>query len=353
MPFVALSSKTGEGIPELLDLILLAAELEELVADKEAPGSGLVIEANIDNKRGNTATLIVQNGSIESGEYVVSGQSFAPVRIMENFLGKPVKEALPGSPVRIVGFSSLPIVGAVWHVVESKKEAESAAREGALPAAAHTPSSDTEDTLILPVVIKSDFSGTGDAIVHELKKLPTFENFEARVVSRGVGPINESDVRLAGSGKNPGVVVGFNVKIDREPRELAERLGVGVATFSIIYELAEWLSGEIDQRRPRHAQEEELARAKVLKIFSAQGSSVVLGGRVEGGELAPGMVKFVRLSAESGEETEIGRGELVSLQAQKEQVKKVSQGKEFGAQIKTGTPPLPGDTLVQFESVLK
>ena len=124
VPFVAVSGKTGEGVPELLDLILLAGELEGLTADAELPGEGLVIEAHVDPKRGNTATLIVQNGSIESGEFVVSGESFAPVRIMENFLGKPIKEALPGSPVMIVGFSTLPQGGASWRVVESKKEAE-------------------------------------------------------------------------------------------------------------------------------------------------------------------------------------------------------------------------------------
>ena len=361
--FAPVSSKTGEGVPELLELILLTAELEELVADPSAPARGVVIEANIDNKRGNTATLIVQNGTIKSGEYIVclpdntaGGGSFAPVRIMENFLGKPIKEAPPGSPVRIVGFSGLPQVGGQWRAVESKKEAESAVRENKNPTAANTPSGDTDDLVILPVIIKSDFSGTGDAVLHELAKLPTYEHFEARVVARGVGRITESDVRLAGSGKNPGIVVGFNVKMDREPRELAERLGVETQTFTIIYELAAWLAEEIEKRRPRSASEEALATAKVLKVFSTQGSTVVLGGRVESGELtAEGQVKFMRppAGAASGEAVEVGRGEIVSLQIQKDSAKKVPQGKEFGAMLKTTTPPAPGDQLVQIESVLK
>src|SRR3989344_8283778 len=124
VPSIAVSGKTGTGIPELLDLILLAAELEGLSADPSLPGEGVVIEAHIDNKRGNTATLVVENGSVRSGEFVVTGESLAPVRIMENFLGKPIKEALPGSPVRIVGFSSLPQVGAKFKTVETKREAE-------------------------------------------------------------------------------------------------------------------------------------------------------------------------------------------------------------------------------------
>ncbi|MEI7720007.1 MAG: translation initiation factor IF-2 [bacterium] len=357
--FAPVSSKTGEGIPELLDLILLTAELEELTADADAPASGVVIEANIDNKRGNTATLIVLNGTIESGEYVVSGESFAPVRIMENFLGKPIKEALPGSPVRIVGFSSLPAVGAAWRVVESKKEAENSVREAKLPTTS-TSSTDADDLVILPIIIKSDFSGTGDAVLHELQKLPIHERFEARVVARGVGPITEGDVRLAGSGKNPGLIAGFNVKLDREPRELAERLGVEAKTFTIIYELAQWLGEEIEKRRPRSEAEEEQAVAKVLKIFSSQGANVVLGGRVESGEMVPGNVKFMRLSqsTQAGAETEsemieVGRGELIGLQSQKEQVKKVPKGQEFGAMVKTSTPPQPGDQMIVFEAVLK
>jgi translation initiation factor IF-2 len=124
VPWVAVSSKSGEGIPELLDLILLAAELEGLDADPAKPGSGLVIEAHMDGRRGNTATLIVKDGSIKSGEYIVCGDAMAPVRIMENFLGKNIKEARPSQPVRIIGFSSLPEVGTPWRVVETKKEAE-------------------------------------------------------------------------------------------------------------------------------------------------------------------------------------------------------------------------------------
>ncbi|MEK7612804.1 MAG: GTP-binding protein, partial [Patescibacteria group bacterium] len=121
VPYIPVSGKTGEGIPELLDLILLAGELEGLSADPEAPAEGHVIEAHVDPRRGNTATLIVQNGSIKSGEYVVSGESLAPVRIMENFLGRKISEALPGSPVQLVGFSILPTVGDPWSVVERKK----------------------------------------------------------------------------------------------------------------------------------------------------------------------------------------------------------------------------------------
>ncbi|MEI6864236.1 MAG: translation initiation factor IF-2 [Candidatus Adlerbacteria bacterium] len=365
VPYMPISSKTGEGIPELLDLILLAGELEGLSADPSLPGSGLVIEAHLDQKRGNTATLIVQNGSVESGEYIVSGESFAPVRIMENFLGKPVTEAGPGSPVRIVGFSKMPTIGAIWKTVESKKEAEidvaewsriSRSEGKTRPSGPERPSGGNaaneipEDGifLTLPLVIKTDFAGTGDAVVHELEKLPVHERLDVRVVARAAGPVSESDVRLVGSGKHPGIIAGFNVKVEREAAQLAERLGVEIGVFSIIYELTTWLEQQMDKHRPRANMEEQTGSAKVLKVFSTTKGKVVLGGKVEDGALSEGEeVKLMR------RDVELGRGTIVSLQTQKNAVKKVEAGNEFGAMVKTDIEPAAGDTLHAFEVVNK
>ncbi|MCX6820168.1 MAG: translation initiation factor IF-2 [Candidatus Adlerbacteria bacterium] len=356
VPYMPISSKSGEGVPELLDLILLAGELEGLSADPSLPGSGLVIEAHLDQKRGNTATLIVQNGSVESGEYIVSGESFAPVRIMENFRGKPVTEAGPGSPVRIVGFSDIPTIGAAWKTVESKKEAEqdvAAARTERLKNASKPTLEKKEEPedgifLTLPLVIKTDFAGTGDAVVHELGKLPVHERLDVRVVSRAAGPVSESDVRLVGSGKHPGIIAGFNVKVEREAAQLAERLGVEIGVFSIIYELTTWLENQMDKHRPRANMEEQTGSAKVLKVFSTTKGKVVLGGKVEDGALSEGEeVKLMR------RDVELGRGTIVSLQTQKNAVKKVEAGNEFGAMVKTDIEPAAGDTLHAFEVVNK
>ena len=330
VPYVALSSKTGEGVPELLDLILLAADLEGLSADPEKPGEGVVIEAHVDNRRGTSATLIVEDGSIESGEYIVVGEALAPVRIMENFLGKPLRKASPGTPVQIVGFSALPLVGTRFKTVETKKEAEEKLH------------------IILPIVIKTDVAGTGEAVVHELQKIPVDERMEVRVVSRGVGAINESDVKLAEGDKTQGLVVGFNVKVEREAREAGERLGVSFETFDVIYKLAEWLRGEIEKRKPKERVEERTGFARIVKLFNASKGRVVLGGKVEEGELRQGEeVKIMR------RDLEIGRGEIVSLQAGKTPVKKIEAGSEFGAMIKTAADPAPGDKLEAFAIVYK
>jgi translation initiation factor IF-2 len=357
VPWVAVSGKSGEGIPELLDLILLAAELEGISADPKAAGKGLVIEAHVDAKRGNTATLIVQDGTLESGEFIVSGSSLAPVRIMENFLGKPVKEAAPGSPVRIVGFSTLPSVGQEWHAVETKREAESEVKEFATAetASAHRVSSQASaeggETSVLPLIIKTDVAGTGEAVVHEMQKLPQHPKLQVRVVSRGVGTITEGDVKLVGArtdSAQPGIIIGFNVKVEGPARDLAERLGVKIELFDIIYKLTEWLGAELEERRPREHVEELVGSAKVLKFFSMQKGRVVLGGRVEEGELRENTeIKVMR------RDIELGRGRIVSLQTQKTPVKTVEAGKEFGAQLKLDIEPAAGDKLEAFTVAFK
>ncbi len=355
-PFVAVSSKTGEGIPELLDLILLAAELEGLSADPSLPGVGLIIEAHIDQKRGNTATLIVKDGSVRSGQYIVCGESFAPVRIMENYIGKNIKEALPGSPMRIVGFTTAPEVGAQWRAVETKKDAEAHATEARKKRLSETvaptrntePEEDGKLHVVMPLVIKTDFSGTGDAVLHELLKMPQDPRLEVRVVGRSVGHISENDVKLVGASTPAGIIVGFNVKVENEARQLAERLGVEVATFDIIYKLTEWLQEQLTKRHPRENMDEKTGTAKILKVFSNQQGRVVLGGRLEQGVFEEGNpVKLMR------GELELGRGEILSLQIQKSAVKKAEAPCEFGTMIRTSAQPAPGDYIEAFEVVLK
>ncbi len=365
VPWVGISSKSGEGIPELLDLILLAAELKGLASEPNKAGEGLVIEAHVDSKRGATATLIVRDGHIKSGQFVVAGAGFAPVRIMENFVGKPIKEAHAGSPVRIIGFSSLPSVGTRFVTVDSKKEAEEMSRthtpalgRSGVPGpvkpslqgvdAAPTESVEEMIKVVLPIIIKTDFAGTGEAVAHELNKIPADNRLEVRIVLRSVGTISENDVKLVGGGKTPGIILGFNVKVEKEAREVAERLGVQIATFEIIYKLAEFLAEELAKRRPRLQTEVIVGSAKVLKFFSGQQGRVVIGGRVEDGSLKLHQeVKIMR------RDLEIGRGTISSLQTGKKDVKEVEAGLEFGTMLKTQSLPAAGDKLEAFSVELK
>jgi translation initiation factor IF-2 len=364
VPWVGVSGKTGEGIPELLDLILLAAELEGLVSDESGMAAGVVIEGHTESRRGNTATLIVQKGILKSGEFIVSGTSLAPVRIMENFLGKPIKEAYPGSPVRIVGFSSLPQVGATWHATETKKEAEieiekarvsisrARALEGASPSLTlasqntdATPEGEEEvEILVLPIVIKTDVAGMAEAVMHELEKIHTGALMQVKVVAQSTGTINQDDVRLVGSGKTPGLIVGFNVKVDKQAQDLAERQGVSVGLFEVIYKLTEWLSQEIEARRPKERAEHVIAAAKILKVFSASKKGTVVGGRVEVGTITQGAkIRIMR------NELEAGVGEIVSLQSGKVTAKKVEKNNEFGALVETDIELKAGDMIEEFD----
>ncbi|MDE2071166.1 MAG: GTP-binding protein [Patescibacteria group bacterium] len=365
VPFVAVSGKSGEGVSDLLDLILLAAELKGIAADATLPGSGVVIEAHVDPRRGNTATLIVQNGTLEAGEFVVAGGTWAPTRIMENFLGTKMSEARPGQPVRVVGFSALPRVGDPWKSVETKREAEedaegapsaqprsATAKQATRSGADGAPEGEEPKLTILPLVIKTDVAGTAEAVVHELDKvlatLPSSATmpYEVRVLARGVGSITDGDIKLAGPG---GIVVGFNVKIEREAADLAERNGIEVKTFDIIYKLAEWLGGRIEARRPRERVEEVRGSARVVKIFTVwKGGRIVLGGRVDDGRLRLGdELKIWR------RDVELGTGKILSLQSQKREVKEVEKGAEFGAQLKTDALPAAGDRLEPFEIAFK
>jgi len=202
--------------------------------------------------------------------------------------------------------------------------------------------------VILPLVIKTDVAGTGEAVVHEIEKIPQDERLEVRIVTRAVGTISEGDVRQAGAGQVAGIIVGFNVKIDREAQALAERLGVKIEIFSIIYKLAEWLGKELEARRPLIETEVKTGTARIIKVFSVMKNRYVLGGKVEDGLLKVGEnVKIMR------KEVEVARGEVLGLQAGKVDVKKVEAGSEFGGMIRLSNAPLAGDYLETFEVAMK
>lgn len=348
VPYVPISSKSGEGIPALLDLLLLAADLEELTGDPDAPATGMVIESRCDPRRGITATLIITDGNLRQGEYVVAGTAYAPLRIVEDFQGKKITEARFSSPIMVVGFSDTPPVGASFTTVPDKKAAHAAAQAYA---ASHVQQAavlhdETEERFVLPIVLKADVVGSIDALKHELHKHED-ERTVIRVIYEGVGAIAEGDVKHASGDKNT-IVIGFNVGQDTAARDVAERLGVEIAEFSIIYDLADWLPGAIARRRPALCGEQELARAKVLKSFSFAKKIQTIGCRVESGTLAvKSRVKLIR-----GDEI-IGQGRVTSLKSGQEDTSRVAEGNDCGAvlEINLETEPKFGDVLIAFEVI--
>ncbi len=338
IPWVAISAKAGTGVSELLDVVLLAAELAELTGDETAPAVGKVIEANLDQKRGTHATLLLTNGTLSSGQYVVSGETFAPVRIMEDWNGKAINIAYPSQPVGIVGFSAIPQIGNTFYTVKNKKEAETAIKDAVI--APPTEMRRDMSLPLIPILIKVDTLGTIDAIEHELAKF-TSDRVQVRVIDKRVGTISASDVQNIHATKNA-IILGFNVTVERAAEELALRLGVEIKTFSIIYELAEWLAGALKARIPTTEIEQKTGRAKILKLFSVQKNTYVMGGRVEDGILTVGeQLKILR------RDLEIGRGKLLNLQQQKSDVQSVSHD-EFGMQVDSRTDIAAGDYIETF-----
>lgn len=346
VPVVEISAKTGEGVPELLDLMLLQAEVEELKADASKPAQGVVIEANLDKKKGISASLIVKDGTLRTGTYVVAGQAISPVRIMENFLGQPIKEATFSSPIRIIGWNEMPTVGSTFSTFETKKEAEECVRNQKSILKPAVMDKDSSEIPILPIVIKAGEVGGLEALEHEIKKIKS-DKIRVKIISSGVGDISENDIKLA-SGRVDTIVLGFNTAVDGTAESHAEKLGIQIQVFDVIYKLSEWLQKTVAERTPKIRTEEPTGNAKVLKIFSRAKDKQILGGRVETGQLIIGAeVKIMR------RDFEIGRGKVRELQRFKNRVSEVPESQEFGTMIESKIDIAPGDKLESFRIVEK
>lgn len=350
IPFVPISAKTGQGIPELMDMILLVAEMAELKGDKSRLAEGIVIEANLDKQKGITAVLVIKDGTIKNGMYVVCGHRIAPTRMMESFFGKKISEASFSSPIKIIGFDKLPKVGMAFKCFEDKKEAEKfiedeREKEKKIPIKNYDSSEDL-DEMAIRIIIKTEVAGAIDAIEHEINKIKS-DKIKIRVISAGIGDIKESDVKLA-SGTNPAIILGFDVNIDPSSKDLAERLGIKIEIFDIIYKISEWLEEEVQKRTPKVMIDEVTAKVKVLKVFSSMKDKHVMGARVESGMISLGQeAKIIR------RENEIGKGRIRDLQREKNKVEDIREGVEFGCQFQSEVTPAPGDILEIFITVEK
>ncbi len=338
--WVGISAKTGEGVPELLDLVILTADLAELKGDQNSEASGQIIESSADPKRGNAATLLIKNGTLKGGDFVVSGSAFSPVRIMENFQGKIIKEATFSSPVKIIGFNIVPTVGLDFYTVPNKKAAEQAILNIEKP----TPVIKQTDLPTIPILIKTSNTGIIDAIKHEIDKLASDRIF-VRIVDSGVGNITASDVQNVSATKNA-IIVGFAVKIERQAIDLAERVDVEIKTFDIIYDLSDWLEIALKERTPKKEEKIFTGKVKVLKHFSTQKNIHVIGARLEEGIFELGQkVRILR------RDVELGKGTIKNLQQQKSDVQKITEG-EFGLQLETKAEVVPGDYLESYKIVV-
>jgi len=335
IPVVAISAKTGAGIPELLEMIILQSDLEELKGDPFALAEGSVIESDLNPKQGISSTLIIKNGSLKVGQFMASQGTFTPIRAIENYKGEKIKEASFSSPIRIVGWSAQPNIGNHFKTFLKKEEAIKFASEsiGQETKAIQN----NHDGAVLGVVIKTDTFGSLDAVEHELQKLGN-EKICVKIISKGIGTITEKDLKTANI-KNS-LVLGFNVKIDKNAEILALRDNIETKTYKIIYELVDYVKEKIEEATPIETVETITGSAKLLRIFNKNKDKQVVGGRVEEGEIKHGaVVQIFR------REALLGEGKIKELQIQKIKADTAQEGQEFGIMIESKIELAQGDTI--------
>ncbi|MEK7535836.1 MAG: translation initiation factor IF-2 [Patescibacteria group bacterium] len=341
VPVAEISAKTGEGIDNLLSLILLSASLEELTYDQDSMGKGVVIESHRDLKRGILATLVVTEGKLSGGDVVLIDSSVSVLRAIENWESKKLEVAIPSMPVVASGFSDLPQAGSEFEIFANKKEAEKEAEKRKVEVKINSVEK-IEKEIIIPIILKADATGTLEAIKSELTKQET-EKVGVKFVDSGVGAITESDVKILRSSDKP-IIIGFNVSIDKHAKDSAEKNGVRIELFDIIYKLSEWFGEYVDEITPKVVIETITGEAKVLKTFSRTRERQVLGGIVKSGSLERG--KKVRISRR---DEMVGEGKIVNLQKSRNDTDSVSEGEQFGAVIEAKLAIAEGD-IVQIIS---
>ena len=353
-PFVAVSSKTGMGIDELLEQVLLQAEVLELRAPVDAKAKGLVVEAQLDKGRGPVATVLVQSGTLKVGDIVLAGQTFGRVRAMTDEYGKSAKEAGPSIPVEIQGLSEVPQAGDDFMVLSDERRAREIAtyRAGkfrhtklAKQQAAKMENVFAEmqagEVQTLPIIVKADMQGSQEALSASLLKLST-EEVRVQLVYAGVGGISESDVNLAIASK--ALIIGFNVRADANARRHAEANDVQLNYYNIIYDAVDELKSAMSGMLAPEQREEALGTAEIRNVFVATKIGTIAGSYVTSGQVTRGC-RFRLLR----ENVVIYTGEVESVRRLKDDVKEVKEGFECGIKLRNCTDIKEGDQLELFE----
>ena len=337
---VPISAKVGTNLEQLLDMILLTADIEELKADVDIPAEGLVIESHMETGRGSVVNLLVTGGELKVGEYIVAGSAYGKIRTMLDFAGKPKGKATPSVPVTVTGFKDLPSFGDRFVEVADEKTARKMALLNAQAATDETASANVTSTDLLRmmntadnskvfnVLIKGDVLGSVTSVVDSLKMIDTKGEITLNIVSTGVGDINENDVYMA-AGENT-VVYGFNVTVPVNIAKMAARDGVTIRTYRVIYELLDDAKHEMENLLDAEVVEEDQGEMKIRGVFRTERTSIIAGGEMLTGVVKPGMLaRVVR------DKTYIGEVEVVSVQKEKMDVKELLAGETGGLALKT------------------
>jgi translation initiation factor IF-2 len=353
-PFIGVSAKTGQGIDDLLEQVLLQAEVLELKAPVDASAKGLVIEAKLDKGRGPVATVLVQSGTLKTGDVVLAGQTYGRVRAMLDENSKAIKSAGPSIPVEIQGLTDVPQAGDEFMVLTDERRAREIAtyragkfrntklaKQQAAKLENMFENMAAGEVQTLPVIIKADVQGSQEALGTSLLKLSTDE-IKVQLVYSAVGGISESDVNLAIASK--AVIIGFNTRADAGARKLAEGNGVDIRYYNIIYDAVDELKAAMSGMLAPEKREEVIGNAEIRTVFVASKIGTVAGCMVTNGYvLRNAHFRLLR------ENVVIYTGELDSLKRMKDDVREVKEGFECGIKLKNYNDIKEGDVLEFFE----
>ncbi len=355
--FVPVSAKTGEGLEDLMEMIVLTAEVLELKANSNRRARGLVLEAQLDKGRGSVATVLVQKGILRVGDSIAAGSAYGKVRAMMDDKGRRVKEAGPSMPVEILGLNDVPNAGEVFVACENDKEARNFAEtfisQGKAKLIEDTKSKLSLDDLFsqiqegnlkeLGIVVKADVQGSVEAMKQSLLKL-TNDEVVVKIIHGGVGAINESDVSLASASN--AIIIGFNVRPDATAKETADREGVDIRLYRVIYNAIEDVEAAMKGMLDPIFEEKVLGHAEVRQTFKASGVGTIAGSYVQDGTFERDC--SVRLTRDG---IVIFEGPLASLRRFKDDVKEVRAGYECGFVFANFNDIKEGDLVEAFKMV--
>lgn len=344
VPAIFTSPKTGLGIDELLEMILLIAEMEDFQGDAAKPASGVIIESRMDTRRGATATLLIKDGTLTNRDIVAAESAFGQIKTMENFLGQPVKEAGPSTPILISGFDTVPPVGETWQALPSIEEAlAKVAIKGPREKQKREPAeilNVAEGQKVFNLILKADVFGSLEAIREVIKGVPQ-EEVLLRVIKSEVGDITESDIQLAESAKAK--IYGFRVKNGADIESLAQRRGVKIALSPIIYELIQAVRHDASRLLSPEITRQKLGQLKILEIFKVTGNQQIIGGKVLNGKIERGVEVDIFRDKEF-----LGSGRITQLQQNKKATPEVGKDRECGLLLESKEMVDKGDLLEAY-----
>lgn len=346
IPSVNVSAKNGQGIDELLEMLILVAEMNELKSPIDQPASGVIIESRRDNQRGATATLLVKQGTLRDKDIIGTDSTIGRVKTMEDFQSKPIKKATASTPVIITGLNQVPQVGEKFSVFETLEQAQTrvdkkiAKRKGEKEIFVLEP-----DKKILNIILKADVQGSLEAIKESFKSIPADEVI-LRILKSEVGDVTESDIKLAESARAK--IVGFRVKASSTIQELAQQKKVKIALFEIIYELIQGTRELLSNLLKPEIVKNVLGQLKVLAIFRTDKDRQIIGGKVISGQIKKSVLLDIIRNSEKK-----GQGKIIQLQRDKKEIDEVNKNQECGIQFKGTALIEKGDILEAYEEERK